>query len=417
METLFTSPFGQLNLKRLPHSRQGSLRAWDAADEYLLNKLAEHINGPTSSAITSPVLVLNDSFGAITLSIAPHCEIPPVMQTDSWLNAQGTRNNARDNGIEVNRYHLQTPIQPPTISQNISQKSPQNILQNSSLENSLTNSQHQRFGIVLIKIPKTLSMLEYQLRQIQPLVTPETIIIAGAMARNVHSSTVQMFERILGTSNTSLARKKARLIEIRCDAPPPAASKPTPKPTPGFTLETENLVLSNFANVFSLEQLDIGSRFFLPHIPSSELPRQIIDLGCGNGLLGLLAARRNPTASILFRDDSALAIACAEHNWQSNSGDTSRARFEQGDCLQGIEDNSADLILCNPPFHQQHTVGDQIAMRMFRQSLRALRKGGELRIIGNRHLGYYQSLRKIFGNAEQLDSNRKFVVLSARKTK
>ncbi len=33
---------------------------------------------------------------------------------------------------------------------------------------------------------------------------------------------------------------------------------------------------------------------------------------------------------------------------------------------------------------------------MFKQSFRVLRDGGEIRVIGNRHLGYHIELKKIF---------------------
>jgi len=44
-----------------------------------------------------------------------------------------------------------------------------------------------------------------------------------------------------------------------------------------------------------------------------------------------------------------------------------------------------------------------------------LRRGGELRVVGNRHLGHHARLRKIFGNCETIAANRKFVLLSARQ--
>jgi len=46
---------------------------------------------------------------------------------------------------------------------------------------------------------------------------------------------------------------------------------------------------------------------------------------------------------------------------------------------------------------------------------RVLRPGGELCIVGNRHLNYHVKLKRLFGNVEQLAANRKFVVLSARR--
>jgi len=40
-DTLFTHPFGELNLRRWPHLRDDPLRAWDGADRYLLESLLE----------------------------------------------------------------------------------------------------------------------------------------------------------------------------------------------------------------------------------------------------------------------------------------------------------------------------------------------------------------------------------------
>ena len=73
----------------------------------------------------------------------------------------------------------------------------------------------------------------------------------------------------------------------------------------------------------------------------------------------------------------------------------------------------AHLILNNPPFHQDVAVGDAVAWQMFCESRDRLVPGGELRVIGNRHLTYHAKLKRLFGNCEVVASNRKFVILSA----
>jgi 16S rRNA (guanine1207-N2)-methyltransferase len=50
---------------------------------------------------------------------------------------------------------------------------------------------------------------------------------------------------------------------------------------------------------------------------------------------------------------------------------------------------------------------------MFADSRRSLRRGGELWVVGNRHLGYHAKLKRLFGNCEVVASNTKFVVLRA----
>ena len=65
---------------------------------------------------------------------------------------------------------------------------------------------------VLIRIPKTLALLEFQLLRLREVLEPGTKIIATGMVRDIHTSTLKLFERYIGPTRTSLARKKARLV-------------------------------------------------------------------------------------------------------------------------------------------------------------------------------------------------------------
>jgi 16S rRNA (guanine1207-N2)-methyltransferase len=50
---------------------------------------------------------------------------------------------------------------------------------------------------------------------------------------------------------------------------------------------------------------------------------------------------------------------------------------------------------------------------MFGTARAALRPGGELWVVGNRHLGYHVRLRRLFGRCDLVASDPKFVVLRA----
>jgi 23S rRNA (guanine1835-N2)-methyltransferase len=80
-----------------------------------------------------------------------------------------------------------------------------------------------------------------------------------------------------------------------------------------------------------------------------------------------------------------------------------------------IEPGSVDLVVTNPPFHREHTVGDQTAWQFFVDAHHALRPGGVLLVVGNRHLGYHVKVTRLFGEAEVVASDPKFVVLRAQK--
>ncbi|MDH5359138.1 MAG: methyltransferase [Gammaproteobacteria bacterium] len=377
MQTL-QSPLGSFELARYPLQANEPLRAWDAADEYLLQQFTEQY----SDAFSGRLLILNDGFGALSVALS---EYAPVMCTDSWLAHQGCLVNLQHNGLAEQNVTILNSLQPP----------------------------QGEFDLVLIKLPKSQAMLEHQLHGLRAHLKKDAVIIAAGMAKVIHTSTLKLFERILGPTKTSLAKKKARLIFCQQDPALEPGESPYPK---HYLLEIGDTeyTITNHANVFSRESLDIGTRFFLENMPEGEY-QSIVDLGCGNGILGLVAAMQNPQARLSFIDESYMAVASAEENFQRVFEDIRQAEFIVSDCMSSVATASADLTLLNPPFHQQHAVGDHVAWQMFNDAKRVLRQHGELWVIGNRHLAYHVKLKHLFGNCQTMASNKKFVLLKTKK--
>lgn len=366
----------QLELERYPQQEEATqLQAWEAADEYLLQQLENVDIGER------PVLIFNDNFG--TLACALH-GYKPYSISDSYMSQLATRHNLKLNELDVEQVTLQD-----------------------SLAELPANP-----AVVLIRIPKALALLEQQLRALRDVVAPDTLIVAGAKARDVHTSTMQVFERVLGPTRTSLAWKKARLIYCQvADIVPPAAPETT-----DWLLDGTDWLIHNHANVFSRGSLDIGARLFLENLPK-DLQGHIVDLGCGNGIIGMRALVQNPQAQMTFVDESYMAVASSELNVAHNLPlEMDRCQFEVNNSLAGIERESLQAVLCNPPFHQQHAITDHTAWQMFCDAKRCLQVGGELWIVGNRHLDYYQKLRRLFGNCTTVASNQKFLILKAVKS-
>lgn len=383
----------QLTLARFPIVQVNrSLQAWDAADEYLLN----HIKAEQLISANARVLIFNDSFGALTTHFcSPEVFVNSDLKkadvycvNDSFISSQGIAYN---------------------ITQN--QLANENITQLNCLD-----SLPENIDVILFKIPKSKSLLIDQLIKIKNNVGNNTVFIAADRAKEIHSSTVKLFEKYLGTTKTSLAVKKARLVFCQLDQPQAHKSPfPTVWSLPNKALNRD-FSISNHANVYSREKLDIGARYFIEHLPTVEKNSQVIDLGCGNGVIGLTILARQPSAQVQFIDESHMAVTSAQMNINKNLPDlAAQCQFHLNDCLTHIESNSVDLILCNPPFHQQTATTDHIAWQMFKDSHRVLKKGGELRIIGNRQLAYHIKLKRIFGNEKLIASNDKFVTQSAIK--
>lgn len=372
---LLTTPYAELDLIRQPDQANDPLQAFDAADEYLLEQLhAQQL------AAESRVLVLNDSFGALAASLIDHVSV--VSSGDSHLAHMALEKNLARNGKAFDS----VPFVPA--------------------------SEHWQghFDRVLVRVPKTLALLEEQLIRLQGHLAPGAQVIAAAMIKHLPRAAGDLLEKYIGPVQASLAQKKARLLTANF-AQRPGASSPYPT---RYRLDSPALELLNHANVFCRDGLDIGTRAFLPHLPHDLGNARVADLGCGNGVLAIASALANPQAHYTLVDESYMAVQSAQENWQAALGDRA-VTVVAGDGLAGVEKQSLDVVLCNPPFHQQQVVGDFLAWRMFQQAREALVVGGALYIVGNRHLGYHSKLARLFRGVEQVAATPKFVILKARK--
>ena len=372
---LLETPFASLDLIRQPEQQNEPLQAFDAADEYLLAHLAEQ--NPSTDL---RVLVLNDSFGALAASLSGKVRV--TSSGDSFLAFQGLEKNLLRNGLPFDAV--------PHIPASEAIVGP--------------------FDRVLIRVPKTLALLEEQLIRLQGQLAPGAQVVAAAMVKHLPRAAGDLLERYIGTVQASLAVKKARLLIATVEAKAPATS---PYPT-RYRLDSPSIELLNHANVFCREGLDIGTRAFLPHLPKNLGAARVADLGCGNGVLAIASALENPDTHYTLVDESFMAVQSALENWQAALGDRD-VTVRAGDGLAGQEAQSLDVVLCNPPFHQQQVVGDFLAWRMFQQAREALVMGGALYIVGNRHLGYHSKLARLFRGVEQVAATPKFVILKARK--
>ncbi|MEH6568323.1 MAG: methyltransferase, partial [Halioglobus sp.] len=141
-----------------------------------------------------------------------------------------------------------------------------------------------------------------------------------------------------------------------------------------------------------------------------------VDLACGNGILGLVAKAKGICDNVAFCDESAMAVASASSNAAAlNPDNMPNFEFYQGDALLDYRGPQADLILCNPPFHSNHTVEDYVGRRLLAQAANYLQPSGVLCMVANKHLPYLPTLKNGFSRVEKLAQNKKFNIWLAQK--
>ena len=375
------SDLAGIQLERVPLQEGQPLRAWDAADEYVLDELSSLPDG-------NSIALVNDSFGALSTHLRSH---DPFVFNESAAGREAIAGNLVRNEL-----------------------APIDVL--SMLD--LVGSDLPEFDHVVIKVPKSAGQLVDLLYRLRPHLSADTRVVGAAMAKHIHTSTLEHFEEIIGPTTTSLARKKARLIHATVDPDLDRSIGKNPWPK---KWKANGVELTNHGGGFSPDQLDRGTRRLLDavgsfdrFIDSGASSVRVVDLGCGNGILGLVAARDLTGAghevAVEAIDDSALAIDAARHGWEGSGLDADVQFHHHHRMVEVLDANSADLIIVNPPFHDDRHVGDHVAWSMFVDSHKVLRRGGSLVVVGNRHLAYHAKLMKIFGNVEELAADKRFVV-------
>ena len=389
-ETEFKTPQGLLTLQRYPIRKSDTLRAWDAADELLINYL--HEEQVLKKILGKPdcrVLIFDDQFGALTsvlcqtVNVAKKHVIIDVM-TDSMIAESAITQNLNTNALQ-------------------SEYADVGFLDS-------TSTPADKYDLIIYKLPRNLAYCGDVMTRLRHCMSAATKVIGAAMVKYLPLTALALLNEKVGTTTTSRATKKARLIFTEFD------EKLSPENIYPISYRTEEVrcELINHSNVFSRESLDMGTRFLLPFIPQTDHWLTIVDLACGNGVVGIVAAQKNPKAKLVFCDESKMAVESARENFEICC-EGRGARFDQMDCLDDIDKQSVDMVLCNPPFHQQNTVSNHVAWQMFKQSMECLKSGGTLWVVGNRHLGYDENIKKLFGNVTVVESNKKFVVIKATK--
>lgn len=367
LEETLECPAGRFSLQRPGANDKQSLRAWDAADEYLISHITE--NQPNS-----PLAIFNDQFGALGCTLNNNIQF---WASDSYCATQALSLNLQHNNL------------PKAITAKNALVSP-----DKPASDRLT---------AVIKLPKNLSFFEHQL-QLCFKSGIQQVLIAGMM-KHLPKNVLPLLQQYGEVSRLPF-KKKATIFQLEL-----SHSKDSSYPKLN---EFEGITLSSEANVFGRDKLDPGAQFFLEHIKQLPRAKQVADLCCGSGILGLKYASLFNPSDVHFYDESHMAVHSCENSWKLNQTENeTQGQFHWNDGIPDNNETQFDLILCNPPFHELHTVGDHIAKRLFKDAKRNLKRGGQLIVVGNRHLGYHQSLKAYFKYVKLIANNKKFVLISA----
>jgi len=165
------------------------------------------------------------------------------------------------------------------------------------------------------------------------------------------------------------------------------------------------------AGVFARGRIDRGSELLLEALEVG--PRELIlDLGCGYGVLGIVASRLSADGHVVLTDVNERAAGLARRNVEANRARNAEVRV--GSLYDPVDGMKFDHIASNPPIRAGREVVDAIV----RGAPEHLLEGGHLWLVARTKQGA-DSIRAriadVFGNAEIVRRGSGYKVLRARK--
>ena len=152
----------------------------------------------------------------------------------------------------------------------------------------------------------------------------------------------------------------------------------------------QSLTLESTDALFSPRHVDRGTLAMLS-CAGFEPGMRVMDLGCGCGVVGILAARICGQENVVMSDVEPAAVEMARRNAAANG--VGGVRVVVSDAFDAIDDTDFDLILSNPPYQSDFAV----ARRFIEKGFNRLRLGGRLLMVTKRREWYKNKLSAIFG--------------------
>jgi 16S rRNA (guanine1207-N2)-methyltransferase len=166
--------------------------------------------------------------------------------------------------------------------------------------------------------------------------------------------------------------------------------------------------------VFAWDRIDAASALLASQLPG-DLHGAAADLGAGYGYLSSELLTRCPgIASVDLYEAEHRALELARVNLASHAGRVALG-FHWHDVTSGLHARY-DVIVSNPPFHAQGRADrPDIGRRFIAVGGAALKPGGRLWMVANRHLPYEVELEKQFARVRTVAQEAGFKVVEAVK--
>lgn len=173
--------------------------------------------------------------------------------------------------------------------------------------------------------------------------------------------------------------------------------------------QLDDITVKALPGVFSRDGLDPGSELLLSVLEQVPLKGNVLDIGCGSGVLSAVLKMLYPDINLTLTDVNSAALESSKATLEANS---LPGKVIASDVFSDVE-GRFDTIVSNPPFHDGMQTSLNATESLIRNAKSHLQLGGRLYIVANAFLPYAEMLQQAFGNHEVLAQTGRFKVYQA----
>jgi 16S rRNA (guanine1207-N2)-methyltransferase len=165
--------------------------------------------------------------------------------------------------------------------------------------------------------------------------------------------------------------------------------------------------------LFSYKKIDNGTRLLIENM---EIPERgsLLDIGCGIGVIGIVAAYESPELCVIMTDINPRATLIARENVDRYK--LNNVQVKTGDLYEPVKNHDFDTIVSNPPISAGLR---KVVEPLIRGSVDHLKHGGSIQLVVQSNTGcnaLTRFLEQYLGECETISKGSGYRVLVAHKS-
>lgn len=178
-----------------------------------------------------------------------------------------------------------------------------------------------------------------------------------------------------------------------------------------FVFKGSKITFTSDAGVFSKKYVDYGSQVLLENVIIQDIVKNVLDVGCGYGAMGLSLAKVNENVNFDLVDVNLRALDLCRLN--ANNNKINNVNVFESNVYSNVT-GTYDLIISNPPIR----AGKSVVHDILENSFKHLNKFGEIWVVIQKKQGAPSAknkLEEVFGNCEVVIRDKGYYILKSIK--